>query len=54
MGGGRKKAHAYRQAGRSRDDPVWGIMLIVITLALRVALVRGLHLIEQISRMIVS
>jgi hypothetical protein len=42
--------------GRRDDlrDPVWGIMLIVITLALRVALVRGLHLIEQISRMIVS
>lgn len=42
------------EAGKRDDrDPV-GNALIVIVLCLRVALVRGGHLIERISRMIVS
>lgn len=42
------------EAGKWDDQDPVGNALIVIILCLHVALVRGVHLIEQISRMIVS
>lgn len=49
------KVHAYRiEAGKRDDQDPVGNALIVIILCLRVALVTGVRLVEQISRMIVS
>lgn len=42
------------EAGKRDDQDPVGNALIVIVLCLRGAPVRGVHLIEQISRMIVS